>query len=48
VWEQNAEENIWTEKEEATGGWIKLHNAKLHNLYFLPNMIMVIKPKRMS
>ena len=26
---------------EAIGGWIKLHNEKLHNLYLSPNIIRV-------
>jgi hypothetical protein len=25
--------NIWTMKEDQTGGWRKLHNEKLHNLF---------------
>jgi hypothetical protein len=24
---------------EVTGGWGKLHNEELHNLYFLPSII---------
>jgi hypothetical protein len=30
-----------------TGGWRKLHEKKLHNLYSLPNIIGMIKSKRM-
>jgi hypothetical protein len=30
VWEQGAEEDIWT--EEVTGEWRKLHNETLRNL----------------
>jgi hypothetical protein len=30
-----------------TGGWIKLHNEKLHNLYSLINIIRMIKSRRM-
>jgi hypothetical protein len=30
-----------------TGGWIKLHNEALHNLYSLPSIIRMIKPWRM-
>jgi hypothetical protein len=26
-------------REEATGGWRKLHKEELHNLYFAPNII---------
>jgi hypothetical protein len=28
--------------EEATGGWRKLHNEELHNLYSLPSIIRMI------
>jgi hypothetical protein len=34
-------------REEVAGGWRRLHNEELHNLYPSPNIIMVIKPKRM-
>jgi hypothetical protein len=34
-------------REEVAGGWRRLHNEKLHNLYTLPNVIRVIKSKRM-
>jgi hypothetical protein len=27
--------------------WRKLHNEELHNLYFSPNIIRMIKPRRM-
>jgi hypothetical protein len=36
VWEQGAEENNWTEKNEETRVWRKLHNEELHNLYSSP------------
>jgi hypothetical protein len=29
------------------GGWRRLHNEELHNLYTSPNIIMVIKSGRM-
>jgi hypothetical protein len=29
------------------GGWRKLHNEELHNLYFLPSLIRIKKSKRM-
>jgi hypothetical protein len=29
------------------GGWRRLHNEELHNLYPSPNIIRVIKSKRM-
>jgi hypothetical protein len=30
-----------------TGGWRKLRNEELHNLYSSPNIIRMIKSKRM-
>jgi hypothetical protein len=30
-----------------TGGWRKLHNEELHNLYPSPNIIRMIKSRRM-
>jgi hypothetical protein len=30
-----------------TGGWRKLHNEELHNLYSSPNKIRIIKSRRM-
>jgi hypothetical protein len=34
-------------RDEVTGGWRKLHNEELHNLYCSPNIIMTIKSRRM-
>jgi hypothetical protein len=34
-------------KEEEAGGWRTLHNEELHNLYVSPNVIWVIKSRRM-
>jgi hypothetical protein len=34
-------------RDEVTGGWRKLHNEELHNLYSSPNIIRMIKPKSM-
>jgi hypothetical protein len=31
---------------EVAGGWRRLHNAELHNLYASPNIITVIKSRR--
>jgi hypothetical protein len=33
-------------KEEVAGGWRRLHNEELHNLYTSPNIIRVIKSRR--
>jgi hypothetical protein len=30
-----------------TGGWRKLHNEELHNLYSLPSIIRMFKSRRM-
>jgi hypothetical protein len=34
-------------RDEVTGGWRKLHDEELHNLYPSPNIIKMIKLKRM-
>jgi hypothetical protein len=34
-------------REEEIGGWKKLHNEELHNLYSSPSIIRVMKPRRM-
>jgi hypothetical protein len=34
-------------RDEVTGGWRKLHNEELHNLYSSPSIIRVIKTRRM-
>jgi hypothetical protein len=31
-----------TEMEEVAGGWRRMHNKELHNLYTSPNIIRVI------
>jgi hypothetical protein len=33
--------------DEVTGDWRKLHNEELHNLYSSPNIIRMIKSRRM-
>jgi hypothetical protein len=35
-------------RDGVTGGWGKLHNEQLHNLYSLPSIIRVIKSRRMG
>jgi hypothetical protein len=34
-------------RDEVTGGWRKLHNEELHNLYSSPSIISVIKSRMM-
>jgi hypothetical protein len=34
-------------RDEVTGEWIKLHNEELHNQYSSPNIVRVIKSRRM-
>jgi hypothetical protein len=33
-------------KDEVMGGWRKLHNKELHNLYCSPDIISMIKARR--
>jgi hypothetical protein len=35
------------ERDEMIGGWRKLHNVKLHNLYDSRSIIRIIKSRRM-
>jgi hypothetical protein len=37
-------------RNEMTGGWRKLHNEELHNLYYSPStsIIIIIKSRKMS
>jgi hypothetical protein len=35
------------EIDEVTEGWRKLHNEELHNLYSSPDIIRMIKSRRM-
>jgi hypothetical protein len=36
-----------SKRDEVTGDWRKLHNEELHNLYSSPNIIRMIKSRRM-
>jgi hypothetical protein len=35
-------------RNEVMGGWRKLHNEELHNLYCSPSIIRMIKSRRMG
>jgi hypothetical protein len=35
-------------RDEVTGGWKKLHNKELSELYFLPSIIRMIRSRRIS
>jgi hypothetical protein len=35
-----------SKRDEVTGEWRKLHNEELHDLYCLPNIVRVIKSRR--
>jgi hypothetical protein len=39
---------IFGPKREEDGSWRKLHNDELHSLHSSPNIVRVIKSKRMS
>jgi hypothetical protein len=35
-------------RDEVTGEWRRLHNEELNDFYYSPNVIQVIKPKRIK
>jgi hypothetical protein len=35
-------------REEVAGGWRRLHNEELHNLYASPDIMWVIKSRKMK
>ena len=47
VWEHGVEENIGPRRDEATGEWGRLRNEELSDLYSSPNIVRVIKWRRM-
>jgi hypothetical protein len=38
---------IFRPKRDEDGSWRKVHNDELHGLYFSPNIVRVIKSRRM-
>jgi hypothetical protein len=48
VFENGVLRRIFGQKmDKVIGGWRKLHNEELHNLYCLPSIIIIIKSRRM-
>jgi len=39
---------LWPKRNKVKGEWRKLHNEKLKDLYSLPNIIQVIKSRRLG
>jgi hypothetical protein len=37
---------VFEKRDEVTGDWRKLHSEELHNLYSSPNIIRMIKSRR--
>jgi hypothetical protein len=46
VFENRVLRRIFGPKRDVTGDWRKLHNEELHNLYSSPNIIRMIKSRR--
>jgi hypothetical protein len=47
VFENRVLRKIFGLKREEVGSWRKLHNGELHSLYSSPNIVRVIKSRRM-
>jgi hypothetical protein len=47
VFENRVLRKIYAPKREEDGSWRKLHNDELHDLFSSPNIIRVIKSRRM-
>jgi hypothetical protein len=48
VFENRVLRGIFGPKRDGVmGGWRKLHNEELHNLYFSPSIIRIIKSRRL-
>jgi hypothetical protein len=47
VFENRVLRRIFGPKREEDGSWRKVHNYELHNLYSSPNIVRVIKSRKM-
>jgi hypothetical protein len=47
VFENSVLRKIFGPKREEDGSWRKLHNDELHSLYSTPNIVRIIKSRRM-
>jgi hypothetical protein len=47
VFENSVSRRIFGPKREGDGPWRKLHNDELHSLYSSPNIVRVIKSRRL-
>jgi hypothetical protein len=47
VFENGAEEDIGSKRDEGTGEWRKVHNEELRDLYSSPSIIRIVKAGRM-
>jgi hypothetical protein len=47
VSENSVLRKIFGPKRDEEGSWRKLHNDELHNLYSSPNIVRVVKSRRM-
>jgi hypothetical protein len=47
VFENRVLRRIFGPKREEDGSWRNLHNGELHNLYSSPNIVRIIKSRRM-
>jgi hypothetical protein len=48
IFENRMLRRIFGPKREEDGSWRKLHNDEFHNLYSSPNIVRVIKSRRMK
>ena len=47
IWKQDSEANIWTQEDENVE-WKRLQNEELYNSFHLPNIVRVMKSRRLS